>query len=73
MLRGADKEFSCTTIGNYEYRTGSAVIVKLFAVSNLLNTRMYVISDNHTWDVGTGTYTTDLGLSYVNKMDAKEG
>ncbi|MCS4472358.1 terminase [Clostridium botulinum] len=72
MLRGADKEFSCTTIGNYDYRTGSAVIVKLFAISSLLNTKMYVIEDNHTWDIETGTYTTDLNLSYVNKMDAKE-
>ena len=73
MLQGADREFSCTAIGNYDYRTGSAVIVKLFAISSLLNTRMYVVGDNHTWNVETGTYTTNLSLSYVNKMDAKEG
>lgn len=46
--------------------------VRLFAISNLTNAKMYIIGDSHTWNVETGTYTTDLSLSYINKMDVKE-
>lgn len=66
MLHGLDREFSCSTIGNYIYRTGNAVRVKLPSISNLENTIMYVIEDTHTWDIETGTYISNLSLSYVN-------
>ncbi|MHB9947322.1 terminase [Clostridium botulinum] len=72
MLHGLDREFNCSTIGDYNYRTGYAVNIKLFAINNLTNVKMYVITDSHTWDMDNGTYITNLDLSYVNKMDAKE-
>ena len=71
MLHGLDMEFACSTIGNILYRTGHAVKVKLPTISNLNDAIMYVTEDTHTWDIETGTYITDLNLSYVNKMDSK--
>ncbi|AAO36615.1 tail protein (endogenous virus) [Clostridium phage phiCTC2B] len=72
MLHGIDKDVSVGVLGDYNYRTGYAVNVQIPYISTLKNALMYITSDTHTWDMETGTFTTQLELSYINKMDTKE-
>lgn len=72
MLKGLEKEVTCTVLGNWDYRTGYAAKVNIRDIESLRNVLMYIIEDSHTWDMSTGTYTTDLTLSYYKKMDIKD-
>ncbi|WP_231165474.1 XkdQ/YqbQ family protein [Clostridium botulinum] len=71
-LHGVDKEVECKVLGNWDYRTGYAVHTQIPYVDILSNAKMHIIADTHTWDIQTGEYTTELTLSFVCKMDAKE-
>ncbi|WP_072060629.1 XkdQ/YqbQ family protein [Clostridium novyi] len=72
MLHGVDREVECRVLGNWNYRTGYAVHTQIPYVDILSNAKMHIIADTHTWDIQTGEYTTELTLSFVCKMDAKE-
>ncbi|AJA42599.1 xkdQ protein (endogenous virus) [Clostridium phage phiCT453B] len=72
MLHGIDRDISVEVLGDYNYRTGYAVNVQIPYISTLKNTLMYIKGDAHTWDIESNTFTTQLELSYINKMDTKE-
>lgn len=73
MIHGLDRDVNVEVLGNYDYRTGYAVQVQIPYISNLSNALMYITADTHTWDMESNTFTTQLELSYVSKMDTKEG
>ena len=73
MIHGVDYEIECEVLGNYEYLTGKEVTIQVPFISTLANRKMYINADNHTWDIETGTFTTNLTLSYTKDMDLKEG
>ncbi|WP_034438828.1 XkdQ/YqbQ family protein [Clostridium ihumii] len=72
MIHDVDTEIECEVLGNYEYLTGREVTVQVPFISKLANRKMYVNADTHTWDVETGTFATQLTLSFSKDMDLKE-
>lgn len=73
MLNGINQDVSIDAIGNWNCRTGYGIKTKIFYLSVLQNATMYIDSDTHTWDVGTGKHTMSLILNFKNIMDIKEG
>lgn len=73
LLHGVDREFSVTAIGDWRFRTGFAVQVKIPYIDILSDTIMFIDGDTHTWELASGKYTMELKLSYYNTMDMKEG
>lgn len=72
MLKGLTREVETEVLGNWEYKTGNAVEVKVPFVSTLQKAIMYIEADTHTWDIQSGTYITQLSLKYENIMDRRE-
>ncbi|WP_407308534.1 terminase [Desulfosporosinus sp. SB140] len=71
MLTDLQTDVTISALGNWDCRTGYAVNSKIFYVSTLQNTVMYIEGDTHTWEPATGKYTMSLNLSFKNQMDSK--
>ncbi|AGX43948.1 XkdQ/YqbQ family protein [Clostridium saccharobutylicum] len=73
MLHNLDITIKCKVLGNYDdYFTGKGVTVQIPWINKVSNTVLYITEDCHTWDIGTGTYTSELTLNLEKVMDEKE-
>lgn len=71
-LYGFDEEIEIEALGNYSCLTGYAVKTKIWYLDILSNATVYINTDTHTWECGTGKYTMKLTVSFSNKMDLQE-
>ncbi|MBW9159342.1 XkdQ/YqbQ family protein [Clostridium tagluense] len=72
MLHGVDYQISIEVLGDLKLRTGYGINIKIPYIDLLDNTIWYIESDSHSWDIGSGKYTTQLNICAQNKMDIKE-
>lgn len=72
MLHAVDNQISIEALGNIKCRTGYGVNVKIpWLDITSKGISMYIDSDSHTWEVGSGKYTMQLTLNFKNTMDEK--
>jgi len=67
MLAGIQRDVTIPALGNWACRAGYAVNTEIDYISTLQNAVMFIDSDTHTWEPGTGKYTMSLNLSFGNE------
>ncbi|MDP4146520.1 MAG: terminase [Bacillota bacterium] len=72
MMHGLDICTDIEVLGNRACISGYALNTNIWYIDSLKNSKWYIDSDSHTWDIGTGKHTMKLTLYQQNEMDAKE-
>ncbi|OOM80943.1 terminase [Clostridium sp. BL-8] len=71
-LHGFEEDIEIEALGNYSCITGYGVKTKIWYLDILSDATVYINTDTHTWECGTGKYTMKLTVSFSNTMDLQE-
>ncbi|MGL5245367.1 MAG: XkdQ/YqbQ family protein [Sarcina sp.] len=66
MLKGVKYEFTVSVLGNMEYKAGN--MAHVYVPQMQIDYPMYIISDSHNFNIATGTYETQLELTWENQL-----